>query len=744
MNMIAQGNDFLTMYSDQLYDNLIAMVSSDVEAKEKLNVLKASERYTLDYEFRTMIDFAYLLNDSIREKNRVDLTKRIMRCFDIIDRATALQIWQLAANAWNVLAVFYDTNLMYERALECYNHAIRIEEQQGLYKLSPIIYTNMVGIFLQIEEIDKALEYINKAEKLMEEKQDVIPRYWDKIIYIYANYIRIKIKKGQYQKEEIEPYYQKVLLAEPKLLSQESKAMVLNAKFYYGFFYFEKERFDENLEKIKEVFGEQQYILYCHQCIEFSKMVGRDYEPYIERLIEFEKDDPQLLPLPNLYTYNALMEYYEKKNDQQKLSGSKIKYIKLMSNYLEELAHQQVQTLNTIEQLFMNEENREGHKLGNVEDIEFKLIADETLKTKQELEKAYERLEVTGELGRKITATTDLDEVVKTIYRVLKEHVPLDYFALMYEDEEINALRSAAIYYKDRVQEDVIIELDDEKSSSARCFYSKQILKNSGPINFTGKRIYFYDDTAMASYIFMPLVVANKAVGVFSIQSSLVNAYEGENFEFLKEIVPYLSIAINNAVKSWMIEKEVEHRKQIQRELEEANRVLSKLSSMDGLTQIGSRRAFDEKFRQMMIEAQETKKRVCVFMMDIDSFKLYNDTYGHLLGDEVLKKVASIFRQALDEVDGLSARFGGEEFIGAAMGLNEKEAEEVAAKIRDQVEDLKLVHEAALSGRVTVSIGVAVARHAHINIKSKLMRYADECLYVAKAVGKNNYILKTV
>ena len=92
----------------------------------------------------------------------------------------------------------------------------------------------------------------------------------------------------------------------------------------------------------------------------------------------------------------------------------------------------------------------------------------------------------------------------------------------------------------------------------------------------------------------------------------------------------------------------------------------------------------------------------------------------------------------------MSARYGGEEFIGAAMNLEEKQAEEVAQKIRDRVVNLRLGHQATLSGYVTVSIGVVVAKNAHINLKSKLMRHADECLYVAKALGKNNYILKTI
>lgn len=171
--------------------------------------------------------------------------------------------------------------------------------------------------------------------------------------------------------------------------------------------------------------------------------------------------------------------------------------------------------------------------------------------------------------------------------------------------------------------------------------------------------------------------------------------------------------------------------------LQEAYNKLEKISSMDGLTDISSRREFESRFLDMLVHAEKTKQNVAVFMADIDNFKLYNDTYGHLEGDEVLKKVATVFRLTLEEIGGISARFGGEEFIGACVGLSETEYHEAGEKIRRGIRDLRMDHTKTPSGMVTVSVGIAVAKNIGVKRRSDIMRLADETLYDAKNFGKD-------
>lgn len=113
-------------------------------------------------------------------------------------------------------------------------------------------------------------------------------------------------------------------------------------------------------------------------------------------------------------------------------------------------------------------------------------------------------------------------------------------------------------------------------------------------------------------------------------------------------------------------------------------------------------------------------------------------------GDEVLKQVARVFRKNMDEESGLSARFGGEEFIGACLGLSLTESEDLGNRIRRDIYNLGIEHGKSETGVVTVSVGVSVALSADEYNKSCMMRVADECLYQAKNTGKNKVIIKRI
>lgn len=174
--------------------------------------------------------------------------------------------------------------------------------------------------------------------------------------------------------------------------------------------------------------------------------------------------------------------------------------------------------------------------------------------------------------------------------------------------------------------------------------------------------------------------------------------------------------------------------------LEDAYRRLEKISLLDGLTHIGSRRDFEARFSSLLEEAEKADQNVVVFMLDIDFFKAYNDTYGHLEGDEILKKVALIFRNNLERYNGIAARYGGEEFIGACRGLKLSEYKEIAEQIRQDVFNLHIQNANTMKRIVTVSIGVGVASGAGSGHKEELMKFADRLLYEAKNTGRDKVV----
>ena len=172
-------------------------------------------------------------------------------------------------------------------------------------------------------------------------------------------------------------------------------------------------------------------------------------------------------------------------------------------------------------------------------------------------------------------------------------------------------------------------------------------------------------------------------------------------------------------------------------ELEQANTALERLAVLDGLTKIANRRKFDEELAKAWSEHRRRGQALSVLLCDIDSFKAYNDDYGHLQGDEALRQVAQAIETALARPSDLAARFGGEEFAVLLSDTPLEGALEVAEKIRRGVETLHIPHRAAASGELTLSLGAASLLPAEGTAIADLLLRADQALYRAKAGGKN-------
>lgn len=171
--------------------------------------------------------------------------------------------------------------------------------------------------------------------------------------------------------------------------------------------------------------------------------------------------------------------------------------------------------------------------------------------------------------------------------------------------------------------------------------------------------------------------------------------------------------------------------------LERSKQALIHRSLHDALTGIWNRRAFDEKLERMWDEATDTGDVLALLLLDIDAFKTYNDTYGHLAGDACLERVANAIDKAVGE-DGMTARYGGEEFAVLLRPRHARQPKEIAERIRQTVLKLNIAHEMYTPLRkVSVSIGVAEHAPTPSGDKTDLIEAADQALYQAKQSGRN-------
>ncbi|WP_162596001.1 GGDEF domain-containing protein [Bacillus sp. CGMCC 1.16541] len=171
--------------------------------------------------------------------------------------------------------------------------------------------------------------------------------------------------------------------------------------------------------------------------------------------------------------------------------------------------------------------------------------------------------------------------------------------------------------------------------------------------------------------------------------------------------------------------------------LTSVNEQLKKLTFIDELTGIRNRRGFHEGVSQE-IQLNPGPSNVSIFMIDIDAFKQFNDCYGHLAGDDVIKRVAKTMRIQVQHPTSILARFGGEEFVVAMFHLSEQEAYELAERIREEICRLKITHtQSTVAPYVTISIGIAIGQVTTKFDVEKLIGRADQALYRAKEKGRN-------
>ncbi|MGE0641537.1 MAG: diguanylate cyclase [Thermoanaerobaculia bacterium] len=174
------------------------------------------------------------------------------------------------------------------------------------------------------------------------------------------------------------------------------------------------------------------------------------------------------------------------------------------------------------------------------------------------------------------------------------------------------------------------------------------------------------------------------------------------------------------------------------RRLQRANAQLVELSFVDALTSVPNRRRFDELLEKEWKRSLRAGSSVGLILIDIDSFKAYNDAYGHLQGDECLRQVASAMADGLVRSGDVIARYGGEEFAVILPATEASGAMQVAELLRRRVEALALPHARARGlGVLTVSCGAAAIVPALETDPAELIRRADEALYRAKRSGGN-------
>ena len=219
------------------------------------------------------------------------------------------------------------------------------------------------------------------------------------------------------------------------------------------------------------------------------------------------------------------------------------------------------------------------------------------------------------------------------------------------------------------------------------------------------------------SVVVIPTIYENNLLGLFVMLSERRDSFDTFQIDMLKVMCNQASTSIANA----KLHEEIE-----------------KLATTDGLTGLFNHRLFQEKLSEELRRIKRFSEPISLLLTDIDYFKKVNDSYGHPVGDLVLKGVAKVIREEIRDVD-IPARYGGEEFAVILPGTDGEGAKKIAERLRNQIM-AKSIPANGTTFKVTISIGIATSPD-DARTKEELIEKADKALYSAKHNGRNRSML---
>lgn len=315
------------------------------------------------------------------------------------------------------------------------------------------------------------------------------------------------------------------------------------------------------------------------------------------------------------------------------------------------------------------------------------------------------QLEAINIIAQQSTAVLDLEQLLSRVCSVIQQAFQVSHVALFLREEGDLVLRAHQGTLTLCVPQGGRFPADREPWThilAASTLVEKDL--HSAP-----EASKFFAESA--SRMSIPLVSFGQTLGVLTLHSSKPDAFRETDLQSLESVADICATSIQNA-------HYVERVKQ--------------LAYLDGLTGIFNRRFFEMRIMEEIERARRYGSGMAVIMVDIDQFKRLNDEFGHLLGDEVLRQVSSLFHQQLRKID-VVCRYGGEEFGVLLTQTNAEHAFGVAEKLRKIVESWQFP---GVPRTVTVSAGVS-AFPDHGTTRDDLVRAADNSLYAAKQAGRN-------
>lgn len=342
-------------------------------------------------------------------------------------------------------------------------------------------------------------------------------------------------------------------------------------------------------------------------------------------------------------------------------------------------------------------------------------VLEEFIAAAQENRTAHQRFR---RFELRVLSCHGLDALMNMLVEGIKEQFELDSSSLWLYDSD-GSLSELLDSQNVKIDGKRLKVLNEYQKISA--IYPKCVIQLKDHVDENLQNLLFPDQVRTHSLSMLPLIRNGLLMGSLHLGSRVRGRFTPtKGTDFLEHLAYICALCIENSVNQ-------QH--------------LLRLSLIDMLTHVHNRRAFNSGLRKEFSRAERLKQALSCLFIDIDYFKMVNDTYGHQIGDVALKEVARISREQLRATD-MIARYGGEEFTVLLPNTNHKVALQIAERIRQAVKTAPIIDGENVL-RVTISVGVSTwnqfgdYRKNQSKTEHKLLSTADEALYLAKQHGRD-------
>ena len=334
--------------------------------------------------------------------------------------------------------------------------------------------------------------------------------------------------------------------------------------------------------------------------------------------------------------------------------------------------------------------------------------------TNQKLTKRLHERDLMLRVTESINSRLSLKDVLSEITHSVSNELAIKEFVILLTSPDTGFLKIAAVYGINDPRRVLNLEFRKDEGvvgrvlSTGETIYIRDVRQEPRFMHYKGRQ------QVVGSFLAIPIMVRDKVGGVLGFMRSQIDGFSEEDIEFLKILANQVKLAIQNARSFELVRRQADY---------------------DQLTGLMSRRSGMENLHREFEKAFSEDHPFCLIMLDIDNFKLHNDTYGHLVGDEVLRQVAHFIRENIRKVD-IACRYGGEEIL---IGLHRtflRDGMVVAEKIRVSVNNHDFYPNEEKGLKLSVSQGIA-GMDSETKGFTELVNFSDQALLVAKKAGKN-------